>query len=262
MTVSAITSHGKGLPRVSGTAVLGVLRKRGGTASRATLVRALGVPTGTVARRLKALVASGQVERIERGSYRLARSELAKLLPSTAADIVQALGASGAEAHLTGFDLLASHSHQFVRTFPHLVYADPAALDEVSFALSQVGFLPVPAGQQARNVIAHAPDLDRIVVLRGQPIGRMERFGVRSTIGPPEKAWLDLLRETRAGSLPVSLADLGAILASLLRSGTDQELLKRWAREMGYQRHVQAVLDPSAAQDDPELRELTAGATR
>ncbi len=245
-------------------AVLRVLRERGGTASRATLARTLGIPVATLARRLRALVNAGQVQRIEQGTYQLAGDGLRSALEPQAAQIVHALATSGAEAHLTGYDLLAAHSHQFVRSFPHLVYADPAALEEVSFALSQAGFLPVPAGRQARNLLTHAPDLDRFVLLRGQSATRMERFGVRSEIGPPEKAWLDLLRETRAGSLPGSLADLGAILASLLRSGTDTALLQRWAREMGYSRYVQAVLHPETITptDPSDLQQLAAGATR
>jgi hypothetical protein len=113
-------------------------------------------------------------------------------------------------------------------------------------------------------MLRHAPDPDRIVALRGQPIARMDRLGVRSEIAPVEKAWLDLLREARAGSLPISLADAGAILASLLRSGADETQLLNWAREMGYEHHVQAVLDPqSSARDrDAETRELAEGALR
>ncbi len=260
--ISAATTRSSHRVPLTEDALLVVLRERGGTASRATLARALDVPVGTVARRLASLIDVGGIERVARGAYRLPREAMLASLPPTAVELVRALVASGAEAHLTGYDLLASHSHQFVRSFPHLVYADSAALEQVAFALSQAGFQPVPAGRRSRFLVLHAPDPDRVVVLRGQPVSRMERLGVRSEVGPPEKAWLDLLRETRTGIFPISLADVGAILSSLLRSGADEALLKRWAREMGYDRHLSAVIQPLAVFHESELRELAAGAAR
>lgn len=224
-------------------------------------MRAVGAPAWSVARRLDQLIKQGRVQRAEYGVYRLANVDPDQLLAPSAAAIVRAISESGAEAHLTGLDPLAAHSHQFLRSFPHVVYADPDALEQVAFTLSRAGFQPVPAGRAARNLIVHAPDPDRTVVLRGQPVSRMDRLGVRSAVAPPEKAWLDLLREARNGSLPISLGEVGAILASMLESGADRDQLLRWAREMGYERQVRAVVDQDEAFDD-ETRELAAGAKR
>ena len=264
MPVSADSSQALAQPRLTADDVERALRARGGTATRAVLTRALRGPTWTVARRLDDLIKAGRVERFERGLYRLVGEDPADALSGSAAEIVHALRRSGSDAHLTGFDPVAANSHQFVRSFPHLVYADPEALEQVSSALAQAGFQPVRAGRAARDMLMHAPDPDRIVVMRGQPIARMDRLGVRSEIAPVEKAWLDLLREARGGSLPISLNDAGAILASLLRSSADETQLTNWAREMGYEHHVQAVLDPrSSARDrDAETRQLADGALR
>lgn len=260
---SAQADHRNRRPAVTSEDVARALRSRGGVATRRQLAEALSAPAWNLARRLEDLLAQGRVERRGHGVYRLVDEPPEDLLGGSAADVVRAIGASGAEAHLTGLDPIAAHSHQFLRSFPHLVYADPGALDQMAFALSQAGFQPVRAGRAARDTLVHAPDPDRIVLLRGQPTSRMDRLGVRSEVAPPEKAWLDLLREARTGALPISLTEVGAILSSLLRSGGgDARQLLRWAREMGYDRQTRAVLDPETAErsNDDELRQLAAGA--
>jgi hypothetical protein len=205
-------------------------------------------------------VEQGRLTRARRGNYALPDAE--ESLPPEGREIVEALRSSGAEAHLTGFDIVGSHSHQFVRSYPHLVYADPDAMREVAFALSDAGFWSVPS--TAASASLRAPVPDRLVLLRTQPVARMDRFGVRGPVAPIEKAWLDVLREVRAGAFPASLADLGAMLASMLRSKVDVQRLRSWAREMGYREHVDAVIHPDKvdAASDPELRELAAGARR
>jgi len=195
-----------------------------------------------------------------RGEYALPGAEM--FLSEETQELVAALRESGAEAHLTGFDVIASHSHQFVRSYPHLVYADPDALAEVAFALSEAGFWSLPAGATSKRL--QTPTPERLVLLRGQPPARMQRFGVRGLIAPIEKAWLDLLREVRAGTFPASLGDLGAVLASMVRAKADVARLRSWAREMGLRDQVDAVLEPDAVAPDArlELRELAAGARR
>jgi DNA-binding HxlR family transcriptional regulator len=260
MAISANRDHLEGLSERE-VAVLDFMRERGGTTTRSALAKAIEVSPATTSRLLRHLVEQGRVSRSTRGSYRL-EEEASRSLSTTAAQIVAAIEESGSEAHLTGMDLLAAHAHQFVRGFPHLVYADPDALDQVAYALSQAGFLPVAPGPHVRNLLAHSPDIDRVVVLRGQPTARMTRFGVRSEVAPPEKAWLDLLRETKAGNAPWSMADVGAIWASLLLANIDAQQLGRWAREMGLDRYVRALTDADADSDAPELQELKAGAAR
>lgn len=108
--------------------------------------------------------------------------------------------ASGAapDAHLTGFDVLARYAHKFVVEHPHLVYAEPAAIETITFRLADAGFSAVRA-QQNRPAVS-AP-VDETVLVRAQ--ANAEQYGVRGPIAPPEKAWVDTLRETLRGSLAV-----------------------------------------------------------
>jgi len=221
-------------------------------------VRVLGVSQATVARHLARMVDEGRLVHSSHGEYALPGAE-GSLAPETR-ELVAAVRESGAEAHVTGFDVIGSYSHQFVRSYPHLVYADPDALTDVAFALGEAGFWSLPANAAAKHLRTPMPE--RFVLLRGQPPARMERFGVRGPIAPMEKAWLDLLREVRAGIFPASLADLGAVLASMVRAKADVRRLRSWAREMGLRDHVDAVLEPDAVAPEAnlELRELAAGA--
>ncbi|MDA0179945.1 hypothetical protein OJ997_06540 [Solirubrobacter phytolaccae] len=236
------------------------MRERGGTARRATLVREVDASSATVARHLARMVDEGRLVHAGHGEYALPGAEA--FLPEEIQELVAALRESGAEAHLTGLDVIGSHSHQFLRSYPHLVYADPDALAEVAFALSEAGFWSLPAGAASKRL--QTPTPESFVLLRGQPPARMERFGVRGPIAPMEKAWLDLLREVRAGTFPASLADLGAVLAAMVRAKADVPRLRSWAREMGLRDHVDAVLEPDTIASDTrlELRELAAGARR
>jgi hypothetical protein len=224
------------------------------------LIRLLGVPPATVARHLAGLVDEGQLIRSSRGQYSLPNAEAS--MPPESRELIAALRESAADAHVTGFDVIGSHSHQFVRSYPHLVYADPDALAEVAYALGDAGFWSLPTTAASEHLRTPVPD--RLVLLRGQPPARMARFGVRGSVAPIEKAWLDLLREVRAGAFPASLADLGSMLASMLRAKADVSRLRSWGREMGLRDQVDAVLDPDAvpADADPELRALAAGARR
>ncbi len=233
-----------------------MLRARGGTARFADVARAVTASEPTVHRRLDEMVNAGSLSRPRRGTYVLAEEPSQ---PTATADrIVAALRDCAAEAHLTGYDVLAAHSHQFMRVWPHLVYADPAAIDDVSHALSRAGFSVLPA--KDAGVASGLSEADRVVVIRGQSPSRMDRFSAYGRVAPIEKAWIDLLREVRIGWFPLSLADVGAILASMLRDGVDEARIASYARESGYGHYLQHL--PTGSPPDSSIAQLHAGMQR
>src|ERR1700741_2414613 len=143
MLDSAESNH-LGPRRLADADLLSVMRERGGGASRATLVRLLDASPLTVSRHLTRLVEQGAVHKVGRGLYAL--PDAGSALPPEAQQIVEALASTGADAHLTGFDVVGPHSHQFVREYPHLVYCDLAAFQSVGFALVQADFAVFPVG--------------------------------------------------------------------------------------------------------------------
>jgi hypothetical protein len=160
----------------------------------------------------------------------------------------------GYDAHLTGFDLLAPHAHQFVFAYPHLVYADPSAFEALSMELPKRGFVVVPARPGPK---AMTPDPSSVVVLRRQP--NPEQYGVRGHVAPVEKAWVDTLRETLRGNLEISYLELGRILRSLVDQGADLRYLRRYARPLGYVDRVDGALDDAHDDERTETRELRSG---
>jgi hypothetical protein len=246
--------------RLGDADLLAGLRERGGTASRRYLAERLDVSPLTVSRHVDHLIEAGVLKRLGYGHYGLADAR--EGLAEPAEELVDVLEQAGVEAHLTGLDVIGSYGHQFVRSYPHLIYVDPPALDELAFQLGAADLLPARAGSGAAQALLPNVDVARVVLLRGQPAGRSDRFGVRGLVAPVEKAWLDLVREARGGAYPIALNELGAILASLLDAGrVDQRRLSSWSREMGYQDEVAVVLDRAAPVGaDAELQELAAGA--
>lgn len=237
---------------LTGDDVLKALRRAGGEATIDELRQQLEVHSGTVRRHLHPLLEQQLVQEVRRSRYRLAgvpavRSEAAK-------ELLSFLEERGYEAHLTGFDLLASHAHQFVYDFPHLVYGEPGASAALAYELPVQGFVVGFASPGSKPV---SPDASRLVLLRNQT--NAEQYGVRGHVAPVEKAWVDTLRESRRGNLDVSYLELGRILRSLVESGADLRYLRRYARQLGYLDQVEYALD--AAHDPPtaEGRALQAG---
>jgi DNA-binding Lrp family transcriptional regulator len=251
------TQKSRGRPRRLGDQeILVVLRARGGTARFADVARAVTASEPTIHRRLDEMVKAGSLSRPQRGTYVLVNQS--EQVTATAYRIVAVLRDCAAEAHLTGYDVLATHSHQFMRQWPHLVYADPAAIDDVSHALSQAGFNVLPA--KDAGVASGLSDANRVVVIRGQSPSRMDRFSAYGRVAPIEKAWIDLLREVRIGWFPLSLADVGAILASMLRNGVDEARIASYARESGYGHYLQHL--PAGSPPDSPIAQLHAGMRR
>ncbi|MGH2903267.1 MAG: hypothetical protein ACRDK7_06755 [Solirubrobacteraceae bacterium] len=124
-----------------------------------------------------------------------------------------------ADAHLSGYDVLAGFTHQFVFDYPHLVCCHPSHGDALAVALVKKKFVVLAAGPGA---VAGAA-IPRTVLLRRQPaIG--SRALVQGAIATPEKAWVDLLRETRRSGTPFDYSELGRLLRG------DRSRLKTLAR--------------------------------
>lgn len=234
--------------------ILGAIQRSGGTATPASLEDHLDIPSGVLQRRLAQLANQGVLARVARGIYRLAPHHLA--LPEESRRIVEVLDSAALDAHLTGFAPLAPFVHQFVRQFPQLVYAEPVALDAVEFELSSSGYV-VARLQGRKRQLPAIDDLSRLVLLRAQP--NAEQYGVRGNLAAPEKAWVDLLRESHRGNLPMQFTELGRILRNAIDAGANVKRLKQYARRMGYLHWVSRALGGAPASDDDRIEALRGG---
>jgi MarR family len=238
----------------SALAVLDDICRAGGAATPRDLRRRLGWTERTIHRRLAELVDSGHVVRHGHGQYALAATGSLPL-PDTGREIVGILAGAGVEAHITAFDVLARFAHQFVYAYPHVVYAEPYSVSETARALADAGFVVVQAGRQGSVEVG---DLSRVVVLRGQG-DAARRYGVIGHVASPEKAWVDLLRETRRSSLPFDLGELGRILGALRQSGCDESRLRRYAKRMRYDAWLDGIEQARPVQENPEIAALRSG---
>jgi DNA-binding MarR family transcriptional regulator len=240
----------------SASAVLDDIGRAGGSATPRDLRRRLGWAERTLYRHLAGLVDSGQVVRHGHGQYALAAAESLPL-PETGREIVGVLADAGVEAHITAFDVLARFAHQFVYAYPHVVYAEPYAVSETARALADAGFVVVPAGRQAGVEVG---DLSRVIVLRGQGEAA-RRYGVIGHVASPEKAWIDLLRETRRSDLPFDLGEVGRILGALKQSGCDESHLRRYAKRMRYDAWLDGIeqATPVPVPENPDIAALRSG---
>jgi hypothetical protein len=232
--------------------VLRALRSAGGEATSAELRGWLHVHANTVRRHLEPLLDQHLVQEVRRGLYRLADDPPVR--SAAARELLALLEEQGYEAHLTGFDLLAPHAHQFAYAFPHLVYGDPGAIEALLYELPNRNFIAGLAKAKAAPV---SPDMSRVVLLRDQP--NADQYGVYGHVAPVEKAWVDTLRETRRGCLDVSYMELGRILHSLVDQDADMRYLRRYARQLGYLQQVEDALDPDREPETADCQALQAG---
>lgn len=242
------------MPRRTKTPPEKLLKALGGleTVSVADLQSRFGISERTLQRRLHSLVEDGALEVLGRGRYG-PKGLLQPALSEEARELVLSIEASDADAHLTGYDILANLSHQFVYGYPHLVYCHPPHLDGLRSALTKGGWRVLPAGRLARELW----DLERAVVLRGQTHAP-GRYPVRGVLATPEKAWVDLLREVRRSGLPFDYGELGRLLRALERSGGRVETLNAYARRSGYLDWLHATRGEVRALNS-EQRQLHAG---
>lgn len=201
----------------------------------ATLVRLVGMPPRTVDRHLSALLADGVLFRRSRGVY--SRRPLERQLNPDGEELLRSLRDSDADAHLTGFDVLAPYAHQFAYGYAHLVYCHPPHISGLAGELAIKDWLVVPAGLD----IQPGGGQEHVVVVRGQTNDE-RRYPVRDHLALPEKAWVDLLREVRRSHLGFDYGELGRMLHSLERAEVPLHRLRTYARNVGYLAWVDATL--------------------
>ena len=201
--------------------------QHGDSASIAELRAELGLSERTLHRGLSRLVAAGTLFRVSRDRY----SDHPPVDAPTgeAKKVVRVIERLDADAHLSGYDVLAGFAHQFVYEYPHLVYCHPPHTDSVAGALANSGFVVLPAGPGALR----GPAMPRTVLLRRQPIIG-SRTLVRGAVATPEKAWVDLLRETRRSEMPFDYGELGRLLRAMSDQKINTRALRGYARRVGY----------------------------
>jgi hypothetical protein len=227
------------------------IERRGGIASTADLRSELGLSERTLYRLLGELVARGSIFRESKSRYttRLPGASIS----DEAMQIVRVIGRVDAEAHLSGYDVLAGFAHQFAFDYPHLVCCHPPHLDGLAAALVSKHFVVLAAGGGALR----GPLVPRTVLLRSQPPIR-SRTLVQGSLATPEKAWVDLLRETRRSQLPIDYGELGRLLRAMTDHGINWRALSSYARRVGYLQWLQAATgehQPAGVQQ----RQLAAG---
>jgi hypothetical protein len=152
-------------------------------------------------------------------------------------EIVRIIERLGADANLSGYDVLAEFAHQFVFEYPHLVCCHPPHADGVGGALAEQGFVVLAAGPGALR----GPAMLRTVLLRRQPV-IARRTLVHGAVATPEKAWVDLLRETRRSDAPFDYGELGRLLRAMSDQGINQRALGSYARRIGYGDWLQTAI--------------------
>jgi DNA-binding HxlR family transcriptional regulator len=209
-------------------AVREIATRHGGAASVAELRSELGLSERTLHRRLSELVAAGKVSRVSRDRYSSDRASTGALT-GEAEEIVRVIEHLDADAHLSGYDVLAGFAHQFVFEYPHLVCCPAPHAYGVAAALIERRFVVIAAGPGALR----GPSIPRTVLIRPQPfIAR--RTLIRGALATPEKAWLDLLRETRRSDAPFDYGELGRLLRAMTDQGINQRALNSYAKRLGY----------------------------
>ena len=223
----------------------------GGAASIAELRAELGLSERTLHRGLSRLVAAGTLFRVSRDRY--SDNPPAGAPTGEAKKIVRVIERLDADAHLSGYYVLAGFAHQFVYEYPHLVCCHPPHASGVAGALASSGFLVLAAGPGALR----GPDMPRTVLLRRQSLIR-SRTLVRGAVATPEKAWVDLLRETRRSEMPFDYGELGRMLRAMSDQQINTRALRSYARRVGYADWLLAATGERPP-DGPAQIQLAAG---
>lgn len=244
-----------GRPRTgpSSDEILAAIHNTGGTGTVGALSDQLQVAPNTVRARLAELTQEGSLTKIAQGLWQLPPSQLS--LPDPSRRTLELLQATGLDAHLTGLAPLLPYTHQFVRQFPQLVYADPQAIDVVEDELAASGFIVARLGAGREAPVGD--DLSNLVLLRKQ--SDPAQYGFRGHLATPEKAWVDLLRETHRGNLPMQFMEIGAILRNLFEGSINAKRLRNYARRMGYQAWIDRALGEAPASENERIEAVKAG---
>lgn len=233
-------------------AVGALATEHGDAVTVAQLRDKLGLSERTLQRALGRLVATGRVFRLSRDRY-ADRASGASPSSAPAREIVRAIEHLEADAHLSGYDVLAGFTHQFVFDYPHLVCCHPSHADGLAAALAKKKFVVMPAGPGAA---INAP-LRKTVLLRRQPAIH-SRTLVKGAIATPEKAWVDLLRETRRSAAPFDYGELGWLLRAMSEQTLNFRALRSYAARLGYQDWLAATVGQRPP-DGAAQRRLAAG---
>jgi hypothetical protein len=208
----------------------------GGAVTVAQLRDKLGLSERTLQRALSRLVATGEISRLSRDRY-ADRAPGASPSSAPAREIVRVIKHLEADAHLSGYDVLAGFTHQFVFDYPHLVCCHPSHADGLGAALAKKKFVLLPAGPGAA---INAP-LQKTVLLRRQPAIH-SRTLVKGAVATPEKAWVDLLREIRRSGAPFDYGELGRLLRAMSGETLNLRALRSYAARLGYQDWLAATI--------------------
>jgi hypothetical protein len=250
-TLSVMPGSSTSSTRADARMVHEVVEQHGGVASTADLRSELDLSERTLYRRLGELVTEGSLFREGRSRYTTRRPAVA--VSGEALQIMHIIERLDAEAHLSGYDVLAGFAHQFTFDYPHLVCCHPPHFDRLAAALASKRFVVLAAGPGALR----GPLMPRTVLLRRQPLIEHVTL-VRGTLATPEKAWVDLLRETRRSQLPIDYGELGRLLRTMTEYGVNRRALFSYARRIGYLQWLGAT----TGQRPPtgvEQRQLAAG---
>lgn len=216
-----------------------------------TLLAEAGVPPRTLDRQLRSLLDQGSLYRWARGLY--SRRPLEPDLNADGMALLSILRDGDADAHLTGFDVLARYAHQFAYGYTHLVYCHPPHMSGLIRELSEEEFVLLPAGRHVHL----GRSVEHTVIVRAQTYDP-RRYPVRDHLALPEKAWVDLLREVRRSRIGFDYGELGRILHSMERAGVPLAKLQTYARNVGYSGWVEVALGQRSAQN-AEQAQLASG---
>jgi hypothetical protein len=217
-------------------AVGALATEHGGAVTVAQLRDKLGLSERTLQRALSRLVASGEISRLSRDRY-ADRAWGASPSSAPARGIVRVIKHLEADAHLSGYDVLAGFTHQFVFDYPHLVCCHPSHADSLGAALAKKKFVVLSTGPGAAIDAA----VQKTVLLRRQPAIH-SRALVQGAIATPEKAWVDLLRETRRSAAPFDYGELGRLLRAMSEQTLNLRALRSYAARLGYQDWLAATI--------------------
>lgn len=233
-------------------AVGALAAKHGDAVTVAQLRDKLGLSERTLQRALSRLVATGEISRLSRDRY-ADRAPGTSPSSAPAREIVRVIERLDADAHLSGYDVLAGFTHQFVFDYPHLVCCHPSHADGLAPALAKKKFVVLPAGPGAAIDAA----VQKTVLLRRQPAIH-SRTLVKGALATPEKAWVDLLRETRRSAAPFDYGELGRLLRAMSEQTLNLRALRSYAARLGYQDWLAATIGQRPP-TGPAQRRLAAG---
>jgi len=233
-------------------AVRDLAARQDGAASVADLRAELGLSERTLHRSLSRLVEDGRIFRVSRDRYsdRPWTGEAASAEGKTIVKVIERLEA---DAHLSGYDVLAGFAHQFVFDYPHIVCTQPSHAEGLAAALAKKNLVVIAAGPRALS----GPAMARSVLLRRQPL-IASRTLVRGALATPEKAWVDLLREMRRSNFPFDYGELGRVLRAMTDQQINQRALNSYARRTGYGDWLAAATGQRPP-DGAEQTQLAAG---